>query len=163
MLNQKTLKKHLDYDPETGIFKWKTTLNRRIRVGDVAGTLRSDGYIQIALFHKDYLAHRLAWLYVNEEFPKDHMDHINGVRIDNRIVNLRAVTYTENNRNRSLSKRNTSGVMGVSWCKRDQKWQVVIQKTFYGRFKFKSDAIAKAEEVYKELGFHENHGRACND
>ena len=163
MLNQKTLKKHLDYDPETGVFKWKTTLKRRIRVGDVAGTLRSDGYIQITLFHKNYLAHRLVWLYVNEEFPKDHMDHINGVRIDNRIVNLRAVTYAENNRNRSLSKRNSSGVMGVGWNKRDQSWYVRVKNTYYGCFKCKLDAAAKAREVYKELGFHENHGRACND
>ena len=163
MLNQKTLKKHLDYDPETGIFKWKTANSHRIKVGDVARTPRSDGYIQIKLFNKPYLAHRLAWLYVNGEFPKDHMDHINGVKMDNRIVNLRAVTQAENNRNKPMRKDNTSGVMGVVWCKRDQKWQVMIQKTFYGRFKFKSDAIAKAEEVYKELGFHENHGRACND
>ena len=163
MLNQKTLKKYLDYDPETGIFKWKTANSHRIKVGDVARTPRSDGYIQIKLFNKPYLAHRLAWLYVNGEFPKDHMDHINGVKMDNRIVNLRAVTQAENNRNKPMRKDNTSGVMGVVWHKRYKCWYVCVQKTYYGRFKFKSDAIAKAEEVYKELGFHENHGRACND
>lgn len=163
MLNQKTLKKYLDYDPETGIFKWKIANSHRIKVGDVAKSPRSDGYIQIKLFNKPYLAHRLAWLYVNGEFPKDHMDHINGVRVDNRIVNLRAVTQAENNKNKSMRKDNTSGVMGVCWHKPGQRWQVYVQKTYYGTFKSKSDAVTRAEEAYKELGFHKNHGRTCND
>jgi len=163
MLNQKTLKKYLNYDPETGIFKWKISNTNRVKIGDVAGYLRPDGYIKIKLFNKIYFAHRLAWLYVHGKFPEDCMDHINGIKHDNKIINLRAVTLVENNRNRLMPKTNTSGVMGVSWCKPYQKWQVMIQKTHYGRFKFKSDAIEKAEKVYKELGFHPNHGRACND
>ena len=162
MLNQKTLKKHLDYDPETGIFKWKIA-RRGVKSGSVAGTLTLTGYIQIQLFNKLYLAHRLAWLYVNGEFPEDQMDHINGVKIDNRIVNLRAVTHVENSKNKAMPKTNTSGFIGVRWNKKSKKWRVCIQKTHYGTFKSKSDATTKAKEVYKELGYHENHGRACND
>ena len=163
MLNQKTLKKYLDYDPETGIFKWKISNSNTVKIGDVAGYLRPDRYIQIKLLNKKYLAHRLAWLYINGKFPENQTDHINGVKNDNRIDNLRAVTNAENHRNRAMPKRNTSGFIGVSWHKRYQNWQVIIQQTSYGYFKSKLDAVAKAEKVYKELGYHENHGRDCND
>ena len=160
MVNQKILKKYLIYDPETGVFKWKIA-RQRIKVGDVAGTLRSDGYIQIKLFNKLYLAHRLAWLYVNGEFPEDSMDHINGIKNDNRVANLRAVTHTENMRNRSLQSSNTSGHTGVYWYKekKEKKWRVRVKNIDYGYFKYKQDAIKKSKEVYKELGFHKNHGR----
>ena len=111
------------------------------------------------VFNKKYYAHRLAWLYVHGEFPKNGMDHINGLRNDNRIINLRAVSDKENSRNLSLRKDNVSGHIGVSWDTEKNKWKVTITGVHYGRFKSKSAAIAKAKEVYKELGYHENHGR----
>ena len=158
-INQEQLKELLHYDPETGVFKWKIASAMRIKIGDVAGTLDDKGYIIITVFNKRYRAHRLAWLYTHGKFPENHMDHINGLRNDNRIINLRAVTQAENNRNYSAYKNNTSGYIGVSWETGKNKWKVSITGVNYGSFKSKSDAIAKAKEVYKELGFHKNHGK----
>jgi len=160
MIDQKTLKKHLDYDPETGLFRWKIA-RQRIKVGEVAGTTNNYGYICIKIFSKRYKAHRLPWLYTHGEFPEDSMDHINRIKNDNRIANLRAVTHTENMRNRSLQSSNTSGHTGVYWIKekKEKKWRVRVKNIDYGYFKYKQDAIKKSKSVYKELGFHENHGR----
>jgi hypothetical protein len=159
MLNQETLKKYLTYDPETGLFRWKIARGK-IKVGEVAGTTNNYGYICIKIFYKKYKAHRLAWLYTYGEFPEDQMDHINRIKNDNRIANLRAVTHTENMKNRSLQSSNTSGHAGVYWIKdRQKQWRVRVKNINYGYFKSKQDAIKKAKEAYKELGFHENHGR----
>jgi len=158
-INQERLKELLHYDPETGVFKWKIAISYRIRVGDVAGCFDDDGYIKIVMFNKAYRAHRLVWLYVHGKFPEDCMDHINGIKDDNRIINLRAVTHAENNKNLPLRKDNTSGYIGVGWDKGKNKWRVSISNVHYGRFKSKSDAIARAKEVYKKLGYHKNHGK----
>ena len=117
----------------------------------------------IRLLDTKYYAHRLAWLYVHGEFPEDHTDHINGVKDDNRIVNLRAVTEVENGKNLPIRKDNTSGLPGVYWSKRDQTWQVRVQTKHYGYFQSKFEAAARSFSVYKELGFHPNHGRPAND
>tara|TARA_R110000803_G_scaffold48570_4_gene100987 strand:+ start:183 stop:677 length:495 start_codon:yes stop_codon:yes gene_type:complete len=160
MLNQETLKKYLNYDPETGVFAWKVPTSNRVSVGSIAGTSHSPGgYVSIGLFGKLYKAHRLAMLYVHGESPKNDTDHINGIKNDNRINNLRAVTRTENLKNKALNKNNTSGTVGVFWNKKQQAWKVVIGETYCGIFKSKLDAVAKAKSVYKELGYHENHGR----
>jgi hypothetical protein len=156
-INQGRLKNFLHYDPETGVFKWKDTFGWRAKQGTVAGSVKASGYIYIRLKLKQYRAHRLAWLYTYGKFPEDQIDHINGIKNDNRIINLRAVSDKENSRNLRLRKDNTSGYIGVRWD--TDKWRVIILRKQYGRFKSKSDAIAKAKEVYKELGFHENHGK----
>ena len=158
-INQEQLKELLHYDPETGVFKWKDTFGRRAKQGAIAGCLRDNGYIYIKTRQKQYRAHRLAWLYTHGKFPEDQIDHINGIKNDNRIINLRAVSDKENSRNLSLRKDNVSGHIGVSWDTEKNKWKVTITGVHYGRFKSKSDAIAKAKEVYKELGYHENHGK----
>ena len=158
-INQGRLKNFLHYDPETGVFKWKIASARCIKIGDVAGTINNNGYIHIRIRQKPYMAHRLAWLYTYGKFPENHMDHINGLRNDNRIINLRAVTQAENNRNNSVYKNNISGYIGVCWDTEKNRWRVSITGVNYGRFKSKSAAIAKAKEVYKELGFHKNHGK----
>ena len=112
-LTQAELNKILSYDPVTGIFRWKKALAKRIRVGDIAGNLRSsDGYIIITIRGIGFYAHRLAWRMITGEWP-EVIDHINRSRADNRWSNLRAVTHLENNRNRSLPKSNRSGYMGV--------------------------------------------------
>jgi hypothetical protein len=76
----------LEYNPESGIFTWRGT-NRR---GRVAGCRASDGYVKIAVDRRQYLAHCLAWLYVHGKWPH-YVEHINGIRHDDRIANLRNV------------------------------------------------------------------------
>lgn len=94
------------YDKNTGVFTHKD--------GRVAGNKNLHGYVRIGLHGKTHAAHRLAWLYVYGEFPKGHIDHINGVRDDNRISNLREVSKSGNSRNqRKAHSNSTTGFLGV--------------------------------------------------
>ena len=109
----------LDYDPETGVF---TRLAGK-RAGKTTGSRVRAGYVFIYLAGRTYKAHRLAWLYVYGSWPKALIDHINHDRADNRIVNLRDATHTENHHNRKRLTRGTTGFLGVTWHKRDRRWQ----------------------------------------
>lgn len=102
----------LDYSPSTGIFKWKRN-SPRARIGSVAGSANNKGYLYITLNGKVYSAHALAWFYVNQVWAVGNIDHINNVRTDDRIINLRLATNQENHRNRSLSSQNKLGYKGV--------------------------------------------------
>jgi hypothetical protein len=125
ILSQEYLKSILDYDLETGIFTWKVNKSQRTKIGDVAGWLYN-GYREIEINDKKYKSHRLAWLYVNGEMPKNLIDHIDGNRSNNKISNLREATYQENNENYKTPKTNKSGVKNVSWYKNLGKWVVSI-------------------------------------
>ena len=85
-LTAERLREVLDYDPDTGVFTRKVRTASSVKVGDVAGSLNGKGYIRIRVDGRLYFAHRLAWLYVHGEWPVDQVDHINGIKNDNRIV-----------------------------------------------------------------------------
>ena len=122
------LKQTLSYNPETGIFTRLLQTNFRYPAGRPAGTLRKDGYVQIGIDGVIHQAHRLAWFYVNGVWPVETIDHINTVRSDNRIANLREATYFENAQNiRRASVRNKSGLLGVSPHKSGM-WRARIMK-----------------------------------
>jgi len=125
-LTAEKLRELLHYDPETGIFTWKVRTSRSVKVGDVAGCPNGDGYLQVWIQSRLYKAHRLAWLYTYGEWPTDQIDHINRIRTDNRISNLREATNKQNHQNKSKPSNNTSGHPGVSWYKRDSKWKAKI-------------------------------------
>ena len=120
------------YNQETGNFQWKKSRGRSAS-NSPAGTLSGSGYIQICLDKKIYQAHRLAWFYVYGKFPSKDLDHINRIKTDNRICNLREVTKSQNAQNTIISKANTSGIKGVNWCKRAKKWRAYIKLN--GNFK----------------------------
>lgn len=108
------LRDALDYDPQTGVFTWKFRASKRIHVGDTAGYDGRSGYRRIRFDGVDYEAHRLAWLHVHGEWPAQFIDHINGVRSDNRIANLRAASPSVNAQNQRRARSdNTSGALGV--------------------------------------------------
>lgn len=163
MLTQAKLKEVLHYDPETGVFTWKVPIANCIRVGAVAGSKDSYGYHKIAIKGKTYKAHRLAWLYTHGKFPEEAIDHINGIRDDNRIANLRAVTAQENQRNQKKYVHNTSGVVGVHWHKRHKKWNARIfadnKRIHLGSFSDIALAIEARKAAEKQYNFHPNHGR----
>ena len=127
MVTQDRLKEVLHYDPITGLFTWKVATARCIKVGEIAGCKHSSGYIHTKIDYKNYRAHRLAWLYVHGYMPENDLDHINQIRDDNRIVNLREVSKQCNARNCGNSKRNVSGVKGVSLSKAMNKWHAYIR------------------------------------
>ncbi len=125
-LTAEYLRSVLHYDPETGLFTWKVRAANRVKVGDAAGCPNGDGYLHIKVQSRLYKAHRLAWLYMNGEWPKDQLDHINRNRSDNRIANLREVSHKQNQQNAGKSSTNTSGHTGVSWNKQNSKWRALI-------------------------------------
>ena len=149
------LRSILHYSPETGIFTRKVGTSNRVKVGDVAGCPRGDGYLQIKVQSRKYKAHRLAWLYVYGVWPEDQLDHVNRVRTDNRIANLRAVTNKQNQQNASKRSDNTSGHTGVRWHRWASKWLAHIrhnQKLIHlGCFATIEEAVAArkaAEKLY---------------
>lgn len=163
-LTQNQLKEILHYDPETGIFTWLVTLNSRAITGREAGHVGHTGYIRIRYKGVEYLGHRLAWLYVHGEWPPNHLDHINHIRSDNRIANLRESSYAKNAKNQSKSSRNKSGVVGVSWYKRDSKWIALISNrgklVNLGKFDRFEDAVKARKAAEERFGYHPNHGKA---
>ena len=126
-LTAEYLRSVLHYEPETGIFTRKASTSNRVKVGDIAGCPNGDSYLQIRLQSRKYLAHRLAWLYMYSNWPNDQIDHINRIRTDNRITNLRDVSHKQNQQNASKRSDNTSGYPGVSWYKLDSKWAAWIR------------------------------------
>lgn len=143
MINQKELKELFTYHPETGEFYWNK-LNSGIKKNLKAGNDKGNGYIQISIYKKRYLAHRLAWMYVHGTFPRLFIDHINGNKADNRIDNLREADKAQNAHNSKLSNANKSGAKGVIFYKRYGTWQADITyrgKSYYlGRFETKEEA-----------------------
>lgn len=125
-ITQKALKNLLTYNKDTGEFRWKEKRRGVLNANQVAGSYNSYGYRQIVINRTNYLAHRLAWLYVYGEFPEDQIDHINRVKDDNSISNLRCVSNQENSRNKGLQSNNKSGHVGVSWSKNHNKWMARI-------------------------------------
>ena len=96
------------------MFTRKVRTAQRVKIGDVAGCLRNDGYTTIKIDGRIHRAHRLAWLHVHGEWPNDQLDHINGSRSDNRLANLRAASHSENQHNqRKPRSDNKSGFLGV--------------------------------------------------
>lgn len=125
-LTQERLKEVLHYDPETGLFTWLVTNSHRNVAGNVAGC-HASGKIYIGIDGRMYRAHRLVWLYVYGHFPAGNIDHKNRDWRDNRLENLRLASQEENMRNRGCQYNNTTGYKGVSFCKRDAKYQSKIQ------------------------------------
>ena len=163
-MTQDELKQVLDYNPDSGEFFWKQQMASWIPAGTPAGNLNKKlGYVQIRFRKKLYYAHRLAVLFMTGELPSDQVDHINGIRSDNRWDNLRKVTNTDNQRNAAQSKNNVSGVVGVCWDKRKQKWLARIyvesKPKFIGYFADIPTAALARKEAEKLLGYHQNHGR----
>ena len=154
VITQEHLKEILEYNQETGIFRWRVNCGSK-KCGDVAGCRRGDGYIVIRLNGILYYAHRLAILYVTGEYPEFEVDHKDMVTGDNRIAELRIATHAQNQMNIPPRSNNVSGVTGVYFSKKVQKWrsQITIdgRTRYLGIFKNKADAVAArvaAEKVH---------------
>lgn len=139
------LKELFCYDPDTGIFTRRISTNTHNKAGEVAGCRQSTGYINIGADKRFYKAHRLAWLYVYGDWPDGFIDHINGVRDDNRIANLRIATNAENAQNqRKPRTNNKSGFLGVHFQPKKKLYAACImidgKSRTIGRFKKAEDA-----------------------
>lgn len=132
-LNQREVRLALDYNPDTGVFRWKDhALDgfRRIRrplIGERAGWVDSEtGYRKISLKSRPWLEHRLAWLYMEGEWPKLQVDHQDLDRANSVWTNLRLAYQPLNNGNQFVRADNTSGYKGVSWSRGSRKWWAQI-------------------------------------
>jgi hypothetical protein len=127
-LTQARLKEILNYDPETGVFTWRVSTNKKIKIDSVAGSRENRGYIIIQFEGKSYKAHRLAWLYINGTLSEKQIDHKDRNKSNNAITNLREATYSENQQNVSRARKSnlTSNTLGVSWDKKANKWRAQI-------------------------------------
>jgi HNH endonuclease/AP2 domain len=156
MITQEQLKEAFNYDDETGIFTWKIQPSFGIKIGSIAGNTRKDNYVVIRIFNKRYLSHRLAWFYQYGYWPKE-LDHINGIKNDNRLVNLRECAQGQNQKNIGIRADNKSGYKGVIWHKQIGKWEArarLNNKPYYlGVF---AD-IKEAAKAYQEFA-KKHHG-----
>lgn len=131
------LRELLRYEEATGLFRWKVRRSTTSPAGSIAGRTESKGYIQIGIDGTRYMAHRLAWLWCKGEIPDASViDHINGDRQDNRIENLRAVSFTENlHYHRRVHPFSRSQLLGVSYNSKTaahgKPWRARIQR--YGK------------------------------
>lgn len=127
MLTQNKVKELLDYRPKTGDLIWRVECGKNKMTGKIAGCLcKHHGYCNIKIDGKLYRAHRLIWLYVYGAWPIGDIDHVNGVRHDNRLSNLREATRSQNAQNQRKPRvTNTSSYLGVSAHK--GKWMAQIQ------------------------------------
>lgn len=176
---QSVLLQLLRYEPETGKLFWRErgvewfpakTPSRAASLcrlwnsryaGAEAFTCLSDGYRTGAVFGANYKAHRVIWKMETGCDP-DHMDHVNGVRTDNRLGNLRDVSLADNARNRRIPSNNKTGIVGVyRWAHNDCVYWVATSpsKKSGTYFHCIGQAIRARSAAEKAHGFHENHGR----
>lgn len=163
-------RKFLRYDRDSGKLFWnpREVLTFRdkgwntVHANKEAGRVSAIGYVYVTILRKQYLAHRLAWMIEYGEYPPPEIDHVNHVRHDNRIDNLRSADRDINTKNLSAPITNTSGYVGVYWHKGAQKWmaQIAVDRRsiylgLYSSPKSAHEARLKAENYY---GFHANHG-----
>lgn len=158
MITQEYLKRHLHYDPDTGIFTRLIANSHYSKVGELAGSLSALGYIEIRIDGIRYKAHRLAWLYMRGYMPPADIDHANMVRHDNVFANLREATRSQNQYNRPVSKKNKLGIKGVSFHKSAKKFVAQSnlngKKICLGLFNTPEEASAAYKSFAKE-----NHGQ----
>lgn len=149
----------LHYDPQSGKFTWRLAPSNNIRSGSMAGTPDNQGYIMIRVMGGRYKAHRLAWLYMSGEWPVTDVDHRDGDRGNNRWLNLRQATESQNMANSKIKKNNTSGYKGVFFDRRKGSWcaRITVQrrKIYIGSYKSAAEAgaayLTTAERIFGEF------------
>lgn len=160
-----------DYNPETGIFLWKHRFEickcvinwNKKHAGREAGRTTRSGYREVNINNNFYMVHRLIWLHATGEWPKNEIDHINVNKLDNRLINLREATRTQNTYNRIIKKGNNTGFRGVRFRDDVKKKQFAVCIGFKGRTinlgYYKT--AEEAHEVYKKAvkKYHGEFGR----
>ncbi len=150
------------YDKDSG------ELVRRVHAGNqkpgqVPGGINEDGYRQIGVRGKYFVAHRICWLMHYGEWPSSQIDHIDGDYLNNRIENLRLADQVLNGRNMRMNLNNTSGCCGVTWNKGSYCWQATIKdkgkQIYLGCYKsiFEAAAARRAAEI--KIGYSTSHGK----
>lgn len=158
-LTQEKVRLLFHYDPETGVLTRIAAGHTSQRfIGETAGSInRTNGYVNVKIgTNNGFRAHRLIWLYVHGLWPQHDLDHINGIRHDNRLCNLREATRAQNVHNASCRKTSISGIKGVSWDNAKACWITQVYRPdgtkYLGCFESKEDA-AKAYRLEAQKAF----------
>lgn len=163
----------LGYNPDNGEMFWKPShdmgaaWNARFANRRAGYLLKGrDGnprYWYIKLSGIAYPAHRVIWVLYHGTMQPGEIDHINGDGLDNRISNLRCVSHSENSKNTTIRHTNRSGVPGVVWNERDNRWGVSVRidgvQTSLGMFSDYFEAVCARKSAEIACGYHANHGR----
>lgn len=179
--NPEMLHKLLEYDPETGELAWRERSPSLFVAGHRAAEWQAKiwnaqfsgkpalscmdgcGYRSGHLFRVSAKAHRVVWAMMTGQWPNEKIDHINGIRSDNRWVNLRQVSNSMNLRNAKMRNDNASGHNGIGWHKASGKWRaritLVNQQVHLGTFSKIEDAIAARSAAEIGHGFTDRHGK----
>lgn len=141
--------------------EWKIW-NTRYAHTEAFTFITRNNYRQGSIKNSRYQAHRIIWAMFHGDCGNLDIDHINHDRLDNRLGNLRAVPRAQNAKNKSFSPKNTTGMTGVGWDKKNKKWQARIQTSgrivHLGRHECFDSAVAARKAAERRLGFHPNHG-----
>lgn len=171
------LRKLMRYDADTGLLYWLarspewfsdarqcSSWNSKWAGREAFTAVTSDGYKNGAVLGRHVGAQRVVWAIYYGEWPKGHIDHINGVKADNRISNLRDVSHAENMRNRKVAAPPKSGAVGVYMQPRKKKWVAMIgynnRAVYLGQFDTKDAAMAARREAEAKFNFGPSHGLA---
>jgi hypothetical protein len=157
ILTQAELKRQLHYNPDSGIFTRLVSNANSVKVGDITGCKTNYGYIVIRINNKLYRAHRLVWLYIYGEFPENGIDHINGVKDDNRLSNLREASQKQNLLNVGIRSNNKSGYKGVCFDKPSNKWKAQARLNYKDACLGLFETPELASDAYQSFA-KENHG-----
>ena len=167
-LRYEEVAKLFTYDREAGVLYWKERTRGTIRHKYVAGSSKgakgSDGYSHVRFMGKIHPTHRIIMMLCFGHIPENaEIDHVNHVRDDNRLCNLRFVTGSENSKNKSVSSRSTTGVTGVCFNKSRNKFEAHIgvnrQVHYLGLYDTLEEAAAARAEANLKFNFHNNHGK----
>lgn len=159
MITAERLREVVTYDPTTGVFRWREKISKKVRVGAVAGNTCGDGRPYIRIEGRNYVAARLAWLYVRGTWPAADIDHVDGNHADNRLCNLREATRAQNMANKRRHKNCSSGVKGVEFHKLTGRWVARIRcnnvRRYIGIYDTKEEAASAywlaAKETFGEF------------
>ena len=155
--------RELLYIDDDWLLRWRVNRSTK-KSGDIAGGLDSFGYLIVSVNHLNFKCHRIIWALFYGVWPTGQLDHINGIKDDNCIENLREVTSIENARNQKLFKNNKSKLPGVVWHKGANKWQATItvnyQQIYLGLYEDFFEVVCARKSAELRHGYHINHGRS---
>jgi hypothetical protein len=161
------LRECFSYDSETGELTWKRRprehfatqsgwkIFNRHYAGTCAGTINNLGYRHILVQGRHYTVHRIIWKLITDEEPPEFLDHIDGNKSNNRFINLRSATRTQQRWNSRLNKDNLCGRRGVQ--QRGNQWIARINVNGVSRYLGRFNTVEMAAEVY-ETAARELHG-----
>ena len=175
------LRKALDYNPESGLLVWKardaalsgalgcSTVPKHIAqwnsawAGKAVGTPDNEGYLVFKLGYVQFKVHRVAYAIGTGALPLGQIDHIDGDPSNNRIENLRCVSALASQQNKGIQSNNNSGVTGVFWVAKSQRWHARIsnggRQIHLGSFSDFNEAVRVRKNAEKQHGFHHNHAK----